>query len=141
MTNPNEPIAKRTQVNVTKVDADLGLVFGWAMISKVDGQPYFDLQGDHIPDEVILESSVDFMTGARSAKAMHAGPDRGSVLFAFPLIEDVAKGYGIDTGGKYGLLVAAKFDEGVLAKFASGEYTGFSIGGFYGSFDEVDDDE
>lgn len=136
-----ERIQKRTEIKVTKVDKSLGLVFGWGMISKVDGKPYFDLQGDHIPDQTILESSADFMAKSRSAKVMHVGEDRGSVIFAFPMIEDVAKGYGIDTGGQYGLLVAAKFDPAVLAKFEDGTFTGFSIGGSYGDYDEVDDDE
>lgn len=132
-------IEKRTNIDVAKVDGSLGLVFGWAMVSKVDGQPYFDLQGDHIPDETIIESSADFMANSRAAKAMHAGEDRGSILFAFPMTEDVAKGYGIDTQGKYGLLVAAKFDEETVQKFADGTYTGFSIGGLYGDFEEVED--
>lgn len=134
-----QPVEKRTEVAITKVDKSLGLVFGWAMISKVDGQDYFDTQHDHIPDQTILESSLDFMLNSRAAKAMHVGDQRGTVVFAFPMLEDVAKGYGIDTKGKFGLLVAAKFDAGVLAKFESGEYTGFSIGGFYGDFEEVND--
>ena len=134
-----ERIEKRTDINVTKVDRDLGLVFGWAMISKVDGEPYFDLQGDHIPDQTVLESSADFMARSRAAKVMHNGDQRGAVLFAFPMIEDVAKGYGIDTGGQYGLMIAAVFDPEVLKGFRDEEFTGFSIGGFYGDYDEVED--
>jgi hypothetical protein len=123
------PSEIKTNVKVAKVDRALGLVLGWAIICKVDGQPYFDLQGDHIPEGVMLKAAADFMENSRAAKAMHAGPDRGSILFAMPMTEEIAKAYGFDTGGKYGLMVAAKFDEGVLAKFDSGEYTGFSIGG------------
>lgn len=126
-----------TNVNVTKVDTNLGLVLGWAIISKVDGKDYFDLQGDHIPEDVMLKAATDFMANSRSAKAMHAGPDRGSILFAFPMTTEIAKAFGIDTGGKTGLMVAAKFDSDVLAKFSDGSYTGFSIGGFYGEFEEV----
>lgn len=128
----------RTNIKVTKVDASLGLVLGWAIICKVDGQPYFDLQGDHIPEEVMLKAAADFMANSRAAKAMHAGPDRGSILFAMPMTEEIAKAYGFDTGGKFGLMVAAKFDADVLAKFDTGEYTGFSIGGWYGDYDEVE---
>lgn len=131
--------SKRTNITVAKVDSSLGLVLGWAIISKVDGEPYFDLQGDYIPEDVMLEASTEFMENSRAAKAMHSGPDRGSILFAFPMTEDIAKAYGIDTGGKFGLMVAAKFDKEVLAKFGSGEYTGFSIGGFY-NFEEIDDE-
>jgi hypothetical protein len=119
----------RTNVKVAKVDRALGLVLGWAIICKVDGQPYFDLQDDHIPEDVMLKSSAEFMENSRVAKEMHAGTAKGSILFAFPMTEEIAKVYGFDTGGKTGLMVAAKFDEEVLAKFDSGEYTGFSIGG------------
>ena len=119
----------RTNITVTKVDSTLGLVLGWAIVCKVDGQPYFDLQGDYIPEDVMLTAATEFMEHSRSAKEMHSGPDCGSILFAFPMTEEIAKAYSIDTGGKYGLMVAAKFEPSVLAKFDSGEYTGFSIGG------------
>lgn len=137
MSQTQNPI--RTNIKVAKVDASLGLVLGWAMICKVDGEDYFDLQGDHIPEDVMLAAAADFMEHSRAAKAMHAGPDRGSILFAFPLTTEIAKAYGIDTGGKTGLMVAAKFDPDVLAKFDTGIYTGFSIGGWYGDYDELED--
>lgn len=137
MEQTRQPI--RTNFKVAKVDRSLGLVLGWAIVSKVDGQPYFDLQGDHIPEDVMLEASTDFMENSRAAKAMHAGPDRGSILFAFPMTEEIAKAFNFDTHGKYGLMVAAKFDGDVLAKFDDGTYTGFSIGGWYGDYDELED--
>lgn len=137
MSDVHNPI--RTNIRVSKVDRSLGLVMGWAMISKQDGKPYFDLQGDHIPEEVMLTAATDFMENSRAAKAMHAGPDRGSILFAFPMTEEIAKAFDFDTRGKTGLMVAAKFDEDVLAKFDDGTYTGFSIGGWYGDYDEVED--
>jgi len=129
----------RTDTSVTKVDRNLGLVLGWAIVSKVDGQPYFDTQGDHIPEESMLKASTEFMQSARTAKAMHSGEQRGSIVFAWPMTEEIAKAYGIDTGGKYGLMVAAKFDDDTLAKFADGSYTGFSIGGLRGEDEEVEE--
>lgn len=127
----------RTNTDVTKVDATLGLVLGWAIVSKVDGQPYFDKQGDHIPEDAMLKAATDFMLSARTAKAMHVGESRGTIVFAWPMTEEIAKAYGIETGGKFGLMVAAKFDEGVMAKFADGSYTGFSIGGYRGVDEDV----
>lgn len=119
----------RTTTNVTKVDSSLGLVLGWAIVSKVDGQPYFDLQGDHIPEDEMLKAATEFMLSAREAKVMHKGGARGSIVFAWPMTEEIAKAYGIDTKGKFGLMVAAKYPADVLAKFEDGTYTGFSIGG------------
>lgn len=125
----------RTHAKFAKVDEALNLVFGWAIVTKVDGEPYFDTQGDHIPDEVMLASTTDYALNSGAAKAMHVGPNRGRILFQFPMTEEIAKAFDIDTGGQYGLLVGARFDPDVVSKFKSGDYTGFSIGGWYGESD------
>ena len=114
-----------------KVDDSLGIVLGWAIVCKQDGQEYYDLHGDHIPEDAMLEASVDFMENSRVAKDMHRqdGELPGSVVFAFPMTEDIAKAFNIETN-KTGLMIAMKPDSPeILEKFRSGEYTGFSIGG------------
>lgn len=117
------------KADVVKVDAEHGLVFGWAITCKVDGAEYFDRQGDHIPEDAMLKASADFMENARVHKVMHAGEQVGSVVFAFPLTTEVAKAMGLETSTT-GLMIAVKpGDPAVLAKYASGEFTGFSIGG------------
>jgi hypothetical protein len=118
---------------VCKVDSSLGVVFGWAIICKQDGQEYFDLQGDHIPEDAMLEAATDFMANSRVAKDMHGKAEEdtlpGSVVFSFPLTADIAKAFGITTKTT-GLLIGFKPERAdILEKFASGEYTGFSIGG------------
>lgn len=114
---------------ILKVDDALGLVFGFAMICKEDGEPHFDLQGDHIPESVMLEGSFDFAKSNRVAKEMHEGEQIGDITFMFPLTSDIAKSLNIVTKHT-GLLIAMKPDSPeVLQKFVSGEYTGFSIGG------------
>lgn len=118
----------RTDVEVAKVDEALGLVFGFAIVCKVDGEPYVDVQNDHIPEDAMLKAGADFMLNSRVAKEMHEGDKIGDVVFAFPLTEDIAKALDIATK-KTGLLIAMKPSAGVLAKFKSGELAGFSIGG------------
>lgn len=116
---------------ICKVSDELGLVFGWAIVCKKDGQDYYDLQGDHIPELAMLKAATDFMAHSRTAKDMHKadGELPGTVLFAFPMTEDIAKSFGIETT-QTGLMIAMKpEDDEILAKFKSGEYTGFSIGG------------
>lgn len=114
---------------VCKVDDSLGLVMGFAIVCKKDGQDYYDTQGDHIPEDAMLNAAVDFMQNSRVAKEMHAGDAKGSVLFAFPLTADIAKSFGIQTDTT-GLMIAMRPDSPeMLAKFRSGELTGFSIGG------------
>lgn len=121
---------------VCKVDDELGLVFGYAIVCKTDGKDYFDVQGDHIPEDAMLKASVDFMTHSRMAKEMHRGGEAGSVVFAFPLTTDVAKSLGI-TAPKTGLLIAMRPGPEMLKKFKSGELTGFSIGGKYVTNEEA----
>ena len=123
-----------------KVDDTLGLVFGWAIICKQNGEDYFDTQGDHIPEDAMLDAATDFMLNSRMAKDMHKsnGELPGSVVFAFPMTSDVAKSFGIVTN-KTGLLIAMKPEsDEILEKYRTGEYTGFSIGGRRIEDEEVD---
>jgi hypothetical protein len=122
------------KAEVAKIDSELGLVFGWGIICKVDGAPYFDLQGDHIPEDSMLKATTDFMIKSRVQGDMHLRGDDGSaiqdgtVVFSFPLTEQTAKAMGISCD-RTGWMIAVKPSPAVLAKFKDGTYTGFSIGG------------
>lgn len=138
---------KQIIAKVNRVDEELGVVFGWAIISKVKGELYFDLQGDHIPEATMLKAAARFMGGDRVAGNMHTwkgdGPHKiGTVVFAFPLTDEIAKAIHVSSD-QTGLLLGMKVDEpSVLQKFKSGEYTGFSIGGYrVDDEDFVDDQE
>ena len=122
---------------VLKVDPALGIVMGYAIISTENGEPYYDLQGDHIPEESMLKAAVDFAENSRVASEMHTGESRGTVLFTWPLTGEIAKSFGIQTE-RTGLLIAMKPDTDMLAKFQSGELKGFSIGGVRIEDEEVD---
>lgn len=114
---------------VQKVDSDLGLVFGWAIICKEDdGSEYYDAHGDHIPEDAMLEAAADFMANSRMAKEMHDGESRGEYVFCWPMTGEIAKAMGFETK-KTGLMVGLKPDRAMLAKFKSGELKAFSIGG------------
>jgi len=126
-----------TTVNeFVKVDDELGLVFGFAIVCQKNGEDYYDLHNDHIPEDAMLKASTDFMLNSRMAGDMHARDasgqpvQDGSVVFAFPLTSEVAKSLNIQTD-QTGLLIALKASPAVLDKFKSGEYKGFSIGGSY----------
>ena len=108
-------------------------MFGFAIVCKEAGEDHYDLQGHHIPEDVMLEAAADFALNSRIAKDMHDKSDRGEgvygeVAFIFPLTTEIAKSFGIQTE-KTGLMIAMKPDATMLEKFAKGEYTGFSIGG------------
>ncbi len=123
--------------DVIKVDDELGLVFGWAIICTENGKPYFDTQGDNIPDASMLKASADFMKKSRGLGDMHTKAEGGSVVFAWPMTKQVAKAFGYHTE-KTGLMIAVAPDsEETLEKYRSGKYTGFSIGGRRGEDEEV----
>lgn len=113
---------------VRKVDEELGLVFGWAIVCEEDGEPYYDLQGDNIPQASMLKAATGFAKGARMAKEMHVGGGRGTVVFMLPLTADIAKSLDIRSR-RAGLIIGMAPDEEMLQKFKSGELRGFSIGG------------
>jgi len=131
----------KSAAHVCKVDQTLGLVFGWAIISKIDGEDYYDIQEDHIPEDVMLRAAADFMASKRVAGDMHQRDQygqpvkAGEILFAFPLTTDIAKAMEISTP-QTGLMIAMRpADPEILAKFTDGTYTGFSIGGYATSED------
>jgi hypothetical protein len=124
---------KILKARIAKVDSDMGIVFGYAIVCKEGGEDYFDNDSsgysEHIPEQTMLSAAKDFAKTARTAKEMHTGDSIGCNLFLFPLTTDIAKALGL-TAEKTGLLVGMSPDDpGVLAKFADGTYTGFSIGG------------
>lgn len=127
---PDMSVQFERTCDVLKVDQRLGLVFGFAIVSKVNGEDYFDTQGDHIPEDAMMKASMDFMKNSRMSKDMHKGDKDGEVVFAFPLTTEIAKSLDIKTR-QTGLLIGMKPSKKVLEKFANGSYTGFSIGGGY----------
>ena len=113
---------------VAKVDESLGLVLGFGIVCAENGEPYYDLQGDHIPEDAMLKASLDFMQHSQVADQMHEGKGHGTIVFAWPLTADVAKAFGIEAA-KTGLMIGMRPSAGMLAKFKDGTLTGFSIGG------------
>jgi hypothetical protein len=125
---------------IVKIDESLGLVFGWAIVCKINGEDYYDLNVDragehagervpeHIPEDAMLKGAFGLMEVGAPGNEMHAGPDAGHYPFVFPMTSDIAKAMGIQTE-KTGLMVAYKPPPAVLAKFIDGTYTGFSIEG------------
>ena len=127
------------RAEVVKVDDTLGLVMGYAIVCNEDGEPYFDLQGDHIPEDAMLKAALDFMENSQVAKEMHTGDQAGTVVFAFPMTDDIAKAFDVLTK-RTGLMIAMRPDADMLKRFQLGELTGFSIGGERLKDEEVDDD-
>lgn len=124
--------------SICKVDDSLGLVFGYAMVCKINGEDHFDTQGHHIPEDTMLRTLTKFMDSGSIAKEMHTGEQVGKYLFAFPMTTEIAKSLGI-TVEQTGALVAMKPDsDTTLQKFRDGTFTGFSIGGINPTFEDAE---
>lgn len=114
-----------------KIDTMQRLVFGWGQICTKNGVDYFDTDNQNFPEDVTLVAWKEFMRQERRThKAMHAGVEVGDVVFAFPMLTDIAKSLGFENLPQTGILTGVYVaDDATLQKFISGEYTGFSIGG------------
>jgi hypothetical protein len=127
---------------ILKVDEGEGIVYGWAVVSKVDGKPYYDLNIDHsgphagervpehIPESALAKCALGFVDGGAPGNEMHEGPDVGDFPFVMPMTTELFKGlFGDREPPKTGLIVGFRPPVDVLAKFRSGQFTGFSIEG------------
>lgn len=137
----HQPLQKR--LGLLKFDRALGLILGFAIVCKEDGEPYFDTQGDYIPEGSMMRAATEFMQNSRVGGLMHKRGDgvrkvtpRGQVVFCFPMTDEIAKSFGLIGEGDVlptsGLMIAYKpgvGDESLIADVESGDYGGFSIGG------------
>ena len=121
---------------IVKVDSEQGIVYGWAIVSKIDGKEYFDLQDEHIPEHVMMNCSSDFMCNVRSTKNMHVGEDTGTVVHSFPMTEEMKKSFDIECSYTGWMVGVKPTNKETVDKFKKGVYTGFSIGGT-GTTEEV----
>lgn len=56
---------------ISKVDPDKRLVFGWCSLSKVNGEPVVDLQGDYLPIEETENAAYRYVIESRKGGDMH----------------------------------------------------------------------
>ena len=125
----NVVIDSNEEFGFVKADKKHGVVFGIAIVTKSNGKPYVDIQGDHIPDEAMLDGAVEFMKSQRQLGIEHKQMGQGTVLFAMPLTEDIKKSFNIECPYN-GLIIGVKPENPkVVEMFENGQMKGFSIGG------------
>jgi hypothetical protein len=73
-----QPIGKRDDDldlewsgTISKFDSDKRLVFGWASIAKVNGEPVIDRQGDYVPIETTEDAAYKYVIHSRKGGDMH----------------------------------------------------------------------
>lgn len=116
---------------VAKLDESIGVVFGYAVASTIDGgaSDHVDLQGDAVVggDELIKVALGFAEAGARS-DVMHNEVKDGWVPFVMPLSAETKKAFGL-SGDVEGIAIGMKPSAETFKRFVSGELAAFSIGG------------
>lgn len=122
-------------IDVKVLKTSSKLVYGWAMVNKIRGEngeliPYLDTDNEYFPEEVSLKAFEEYMTGDRLVDNIHDEKPIGQIVFAFPMITEIADAFGLTEHlPQTGIIVGMRVDDPeILKKYESGEYTGFSIG-------------
>ncbi len=136
----------KTYCKISGVNEDLGIIFGYAIVSREGGEDYYDLQHDHIPPVSMLKGAADFALSDRTGGLMHERDEDGnpvrkaSIPFLFPLTQEIGASLGI-TVEREGLLIGYKPDDPeIIKQTKAGVYKGFSIGGQRIHDVEIDDE-
>ena len=119
----------QSTVPVVKVDKEQRIVWGWASVSTIKGEPVVDAHGDKIAPNEMEAAANEFMLSVRTAKAMHKGSKVGEVIHSFPLTKELGEALGVSSD-KEGWIIAMKIhDDETWEKVKTGEFGAFSIGG------------
>ncbi len=118
-----------SDVTIVKMDDDQRIVWGWASVATENGDPVFDVHGDHIPMSELTKASVEFMEDVRIGKTLHQGQKVSSVIGCLPLSAELAKALGIESN-REGLIMGFRVhDDETWKLIKSGELPALSIGG------------
>jgi Putative phage serine protease XkdF len=121
--------------NITKLDNDQRVCWGWSSVTVDKGKPVVDLQGDIIETDDLQKAVWEFMSSDRVSATMHGRdasgkPVRtGTVVDSIVITADLGKALGLEPG-REGWFVGVKVDDPeVWAGVKDGTYSMFSIGG------------
>jgi hypothetical protein len=130
------------QALVRKLDDEQHMVWGWANIITVKGDPVLDTDHDIIEPETMEKATTEFMKDVRTHAGMHRyewvvkGDDLlhepvkiGTVVHSLPLSYGLAKLLGISTEVEGWIVGVYVENEVEWQKYKDGTYKAFSIGG------------
>jgi len=144
-------IEKNGTLNITKIDAENRMVFGFFNICKVGEELVEDRQQDFIETEELEKAAYNFVLNARVAGDSHIRKGVGnlveSMMFTKEKEESILKtlsDMGIE-GAQFSLGIEGWWggfeitDDEVLKKIEKGDYPMFSIGGRCANRVEMED--
>lgn len=124
-----KPTKKTLQVDVVKFDDEQQLVFGWAYVTKENGEVVYDHSGEWMQTSTLEKAATEFMLTHRIGKTMHAGDKTADIVHSLPITKDIADALGIQSN-REGWIIAQKIsDKKTWDAVKSGKLPAFSIGG------------
>ena len=124
-------IETATELEVIKLDETRHRITGFAMVScNKNGEPVYDLQGDHISPEELVKAVQDFaaIVGEYRVDDMHDRSDTGRVVESLVLTAELQKALGIPEGTQpIGWLVTVEVPKAEFELVKAGKRPMFSI--------------
>jgi radical SAM protein with 4Fe4S-binding SPASM domain len=115
---------------VAKLDEDARYAAGWALVSEVDNQPYYDDEGDHMTERDLVASAQQFMERFRVGKRSHEGEaDMITYVESVVFTKELQRTLGIDLGIVGWWLGGIIRDQDLWEAVKRGEFRGFSVAG------------
>lgn len=121
---------------LSKLDSDRKQVFGWASVTKVNGEDVYDRQGDYIALEEVEKAAYHYVTNSRQGGDMHQRSGEvplklSDMIESFVVTPEKLEKMGIDPEQvPHGWWVGYQVqDEDLWQKVKAGERVGFSIHG------------
>lgn len=112
-----------------KADKVHKVAYGWAYVSKKDGEVVVDHSGQTWPIEEVEKTAHQFVCDCRVGGESHIFKGGAELVESMVFTSTLQKALGIDLG-KEGWLVGFRItDEDLLQKVEKGELSMFSIGG------------
>lgn len=120
---------------ISKIDDEMQVVYGWASIIEENGQPTVDTQGDIITERELIRAAHDFMRDARAGGVMHMENADGEPVVVGEIVEsmiftkDLQAALSIDLGMVGWLIGFHVTNADVWRAVKEGSLRAFSIGG------------
>ena len=121
--------AKEEPAQILKFDDEQRIIYGFASVVSVNGEPLIDLQGDVISASTMEKSATAFMLGTRKGLTMHSGEQTTTIVHSMPLTKEIMNALGISCDKEAWAIGVKVHDEKTWQDAKGGRFTGFSIGG------------
>lgn len=125
-----DPVRVEIEVKISKRSDEQRIVWGWASVSTVGGEPVYDAHGDYWPADEMMKTANEFMKDVRVLKAMHSGEQIGRIIHSFPMTSEIAKAFDIETDKEGWIIGTYVEDDKKWEDAKNGKLPAFSIGGW-----------